>query len=79
MDESSADSDYVRQLKPADFDVVMHRLMGNQKQRTDRYVETWSIVKAARPKEEILIHAAFESCAFKSAMSCVAGKLLGIR
>lgn len=62
-------------LKPADFDVVMQRLMGEKKQRTQRYIETWNMVKASRPKEELMVHAAFESCAFKSALSCLAGKL----
>lgn len=60
-------------LKPGDIDIVMQRLMGDNKQRSARYLETWSIIKDSRPKEELMVHAAFESCAFKSALSCVAG------
>lgn len=66
--------DYVKQLKSEDFDVVMQRMMGEQMQRSPRFVETWKLIKAQRPKEELMVQAAFESCAFKSALSCVAGK-----
>ena len=68
------DSDDVSQLKSQDFDVVMKRLMGDKMQRTPRFIETWTLIRASRPKEELLVQAAFESCAFKSALSCVAGE-----
>lgn len=70
---ANADEDYIKQLQSQDFDVVMNRLMGPKKQRTQRYIETWTMIKNARPKEELMVQAAFESCAFKSAISCVAG------
>lgn len=70
---ANTDEDYVKQLKSQDFDVVMQRLMGPKKQRSQRYIETWTMIKDTRPKEELMVQAAFESCAFKSALSCVAG------
>jgi len=78
MDQTSKldDQDYVKQLKSEDFDVVMQKLIGEDKQRTPRYIQTWTMIKNSRPKEELMVQAAFESCAFKSALSCVAGMQL---
>lgn len=72
---TNPNEDYVKELEAKDFDVVMQRMMGENKQRTARFVETWKLIKAQRPKEELMVQAAFESCAFKSALSCVAGML----
>lgn len=66
--------EYVKELKSEDFDVVMNRLMGPYKQRSPRYIDTWTMIKNTRPKEELMVQAAFESCVFKSALSCVAGE-----
>ncbi|KAF6023912.1 TIMM22 [Bugula neritina] len=80
MDQTSKldDQDYVKQLKSEDFDVVMQKLIGEDKQRTPRYIQTWTMIKNSRPKEELMVQAAFESCAFKSALSCVAGFGIGV-
>ena len=71
--------DYVKHLESKDFDVVMAKLMGDKKQRTARFVETWTALKDSRPKEELMVHAAFESCPFKSALSCVAGRFINMQ
>ncbi|XP_067940424.1 mitochondrial import inner membrane translocase subunit Tim22-like [Watersipora subatra] len=78
MPESTSNNNYVNALQSRDFDVVMQRLMGEKMQRTPRYIETWKMVKASRPKEEAMVHAAFESCLFKSALSCFAGFGIGV-
>lgn len=67
--------DYMKTLKQEDFGVIMKSMMGEEKRRTARFVETWKLIKAQRPKEELMVQAAFESCMFKSALSCVAGRL----
>lgn len=73
---ADSQDDYVKELKSEDFDVMMKNLMGEKKQRTARFVETWRMIQAQKPKEELLVQAAFESCIFKSALSCVAGWFL---
>lgn len=72
---SGGSDDYLKDIQSKDFDVIMKRLMGPNKERTPRFVETWQLIKAQRPKEELMVHAVFESCPFKSALSCVAGKM----
>jgi len=71
---SDKENDYIKSLNSKDFDVVMKHLMGPTRQRTPKFVETWQLIAAQKPKEERLVQAVFESCAFKSALSCVAGK-----
>lgn len=70
---ANSKDDYIKELTSKDFDVVMQRMMGEKMQRSPRFVETWNLIKSQRPREELFVQKAFESCAFKSALSCVAG------
>ena len=55
---------------------LMDKMIGHKKQRfSDVIVPRVGIPQAPKPPEEVRIQAVFESCTFKTAMSCVVGEL----
>lgn len=63
-----------------DFYDLMDQMIGDKKQRFSSWQPPGSLQQANRPEQEVAmerrVQKLFESCAFKSAMSCTMGKIL---
>ena len=66
-------------LAPLNFYTLMDQMVGENKKRfTDVVVPNVGIPTPPRPEMEIRVANFFESCAFKTGISCVAGEYVMI-
>lgn len=56
----------------AEFNLIISHVIGDKKM-PPKAIPIHGIPQLPRTREELLVHAVFESCAFKSAASCVIG------
>ncbi len=62
-------------VSPINYYDLLDKMIGYKKERfTDIVVPNVGIPQPARPLQEIRIASFFESCSFKTGLSCVAGQ-----
>ncbi|KAK7506040.1 hypothetical protein BaRGS_00002762 [Batillaria attramentaria] len=75
------DEQFQKQLERAvrgrtEYNLIISHIIGDKK-RPPTHLPAVGLQQMPRPREEILVQSVFESCAFKSGMSCVLGFALG--
>ena len=73
------DQNNVPKLTPKDvesFSFIMDHVIGSRKERRAAFIPMTGIPQFPKTREEVLVTSFFESCMCKSALSCVAGKVL---
>ncbi|XP_029644431.1 mitochondrial import inner membrane translocase subunit Tim22 [Octopus sinensis] len=61
----------------SNFNFVIDHVINHKVKQNDRFIPLGGIPQLTRPQEEIMISRMFESCIFKSGISCVLGFALG--
>ena len=68
-------SEEIVPLQPLQMSEILQKLIGENKQRFTQFTPVGGIPAPPRSPEEERVSAFFESCAFKTTLSCVAGMI----